>query len=225
MRADIISFKKLEQICASPQWRHVLHPCLYIDGVLFAVSAAPEIPMPEVWLPWVVKNQGGIQQKHIDQLMGVLLERLKSRLSSMRDERFYLPERCQFEAQSSNQDLTDWLTGLLVGHQQLESVWQDAWQHMLKGAPEEQAALRRDLSHCLRMFSTFADPTLAIQQAKETGNLSLEGKLAQIFLSFPKALQQYVDISGKLVSYLPNQFELYQEPIAPVATPKKPGKK
>lgn len=189
---------------------------MHIDGLLFAVSAAPEIPMPDVWLPWVVKNQGDIRQKQIEQLMGVLLERLKARLSSMRDERFHLPQECGFEGKSSNDALIQWLTGVLIGHQQLEPVWRDAWQHMLDKEPESQAALKRDLSHCLRMFSTFADPQLAIQQANENGNSQLEDKLATIYLSFPKALQQYVDISGKLVSYLPNQFEMYQEPIKPV---------
>ena len=211
----VISLKQLEQICESAQWRAVLHPFMYIDGLLFAVSAAPEIPMPDVWLPWVVKHQGDIQQQHIDQLMGVLLARLKSRLSSMRDERFHLPDNCCFETNASNVALSHWLTGLLFGHQQLDVVWQDAWQQMLTKNPQAQKNLRRDLSHCLRMFSTFADPHLAIQQAKDNGNPELEAKLPQIFLSFPKALQQYVDISGKLVSYLPNQFELYQEPIPP----------
>jgi len=188
---------------------------MHIDGLLFAIGAAPEIPMPDVWLPWVVKQQGNINDQDVDTLMGVLLEQLKFRLSSMRDECFILPKGCEYKEGESNLALTHWLTGVLYGHQQLEPVWREAWKHMQEKAPESQESLMRDLSHCLRMFSTFANPELAIEQAKERGTANLEQKMPHIFQSFPKALQQYVDISGKLVSYIPNQFEMYQEPIRP----------
>lgn len=188
---------------------------MHIDGLLFAIGASPEIPMPDQWLPWVVKNQGNISNQDVDYLMGVLLEQLKFRLSSMRDEQFHLPKACTFGIEDTNSALTQWLTGLLFGHQQLEPIWHNAWKQMQEKAPEEQPALMRDLSHCLRMFSTFANPDLALAQAKENGNSGLEEKMPQIFLSFPKALQQYVDISGKLVGYIPNQFEMYEEPIRP----------
>lgn len=169
--------------------------------------------MPEVWLPWVVKNQGDIRQKDADELMGLLLELLKSRLSEMRDDQFPLPKDCTYSSERNNDELKQWLTGLLFGHQQLEQVWQEAWQHMMKQDPEAQPKLKRDLSHCLRMFSTFANPDLAISQAEQRDNHELAEKLPVIFESFPKALKQYVDISGKLVGYIPNQFELYEEPI------------
>ncbi len=190
-----------------------MHPFLHIDGLMFAVSAAPEIPMPEAWLPLVVKNQGDISQQDVDQITSLLLELLKSRLTDIRDERFLLPQECDYTADGDNQALKLWLTGLLFGHQQLEGIWQDAWQQMLDKDPDAQPDLKRDLSHCLRMFSTFADPQLAVSQAEQRGNSELSAKLPIIFQSFSKALKQYVDISGKLVGYIPNQFEMYQEPI------------
>ncbi|WP_232359704.1 UPF0149 family protein [Paraneptunicella aestuarii] len=179
---------------------------------MFAISSAPEIPMPDVWLPWVVKGQGKIGDKDVDQLTSLLLALLKSRLNEMRDEQFFLPEGCTYTSDKNSSDALElWLTGLLFGHQQLEGVWQDAWKHIQNKAPDELPKLQRDLSHCLRMFSTFANPQLAIEQARQRGNPELEGKLPIIFKSFPKALKQYVDIAGKLVGYIPNQFEMYEE--------------
>lgn len=186
---------------------------MHIDGLLFAVAAAPEIPMPDTWLPWLVKQPGTIQAKDADELTSLLLALLKHRLAEMRDETFALPEECRFDTDKSNLALTQWLTGLMIGHQQLEPVWLDAWQCVQKQQPERLPDLQRDLSHCLRMFSTFAEPQLAIEQAQQRGNDALAAKLPVIFQSFPKALKQYVDISGELVGYMPNQFEMYDKPL------------
>ena len=157
---------------------------------------------------------------------------LQSRLNAMREERFDLPTECEFVTSTGNtalesgasSELQAWLTGLLFGHQKLEPVWLAAWTHMQAKLNSDTKddnhnnesegllfSARKDLSHCLRMFSTFANPELAIQQAEQNGNPQLAEKLPIIFKSFHLALKQYVDISGKLVSYLPNQFEMYSE--------------
>lgn len=210
----VILLQQLKQLCQSPNWKDIVHPYFYIDGLVFAVSAAPEIPMPDVWLPWVVKGQGQINTEDADQLTSLLLALLKSRLNEMKDEQFFLPKECTYsKEQTSSDPLQQWLTGLMYGHQKLEPVWQDAWKHMVEKTPEDQPILQRDLSHCLRMFSTFAHPDLAIEQAMQRGNEELADKLPAIFNSFPKALKQYVDISGKLVGFMPNQFEMYKEPV------------
>lgn len=186
---------------------------MYIDGLMFAVAAAPEIPMPDTWLPWVVKQSGNIAAKDADELTSLLLALLKHRLAEMRDETFLLPKDCQFNAKQSNLPLKQWLTGLMIGHQQLEPVWLQAWQCVQEKQPGALPELQRNLSHCLRMFSTFAEPELAIEQAQQRGNKALAEKLPAIFQSFPKALKQYVDIAGLLVSYIPNQFEMYEKPL------------
>ena len=186
---------------------------MHIDGLMFAIAAAPEIPMPATWLPWIVKTSGNIEAKDADELTSLLLALLKHRLSEMQDETFLLPKDCQFHATQSNLPLKQWLTGLMVGHQQLEPVWLEAWQCVQQQEPQVLTKLKRDLSHCLLMFSTFAEPELAIEQAKQKGNNELVEKLPVIFQSFPKALKQYVDISGSLVSYIPNQFEMYDKPL------------
>mgnify|MGYP003678776185 FL=1 len=74
-------------------------------------------------------------------------------------------------------------------------------------------AATKDLSHCLTMFSTFADLPLAFEQAKVRDNdKQFVALLPTVFLSLPPALQTYVNLSGTLVEYLPNQFETFSPP-------------
>jgi uncharacterized protein len=61
------------------------------------------------------------------------------------------------------------------------------------------------------MFTTFADIPLAIKQADDRGNDQLFNILPKIFLSFPETLKIYVGLSGRLVDYLPNQFETFEQ--------------
>ena len=223
MSSTAEQYQDLQALYLDDTWQGVLHPLHYIDGIIFAVSAAPEIPLPDQWLPWCIKGRGVITDAQIERLTISLMARLQGRLNAMREEQFDLPEDCDFAANRAEEDeqsrssvaLRTWLGGLLFGHQKLASVWLSAWQHM--GAKIAQsndvsedllAEMRRDLSHCLRMFATFADPELAIEKAQQHGNGELHKKLPVIFKSFHLALKQYVDISGKLVGYLPNQFEI-----------------
>jgi uncharacterized protein len=82
---------------------------------------------------------------------------------------------------------------------------------MQQRKPEEAPALAKDLKHCLLVFSTFANPPAAIAQAKERGEMNLEDKLPMIAQSLQSTLLQYVSISGKLASFLPNQFETFAQ--------------
>lgn len=204
----------LQQMCQSEDWQGILHPYHTIRGIVFAAASAPEIPMPETWFPWVIKHSGTISEMQIQELSSALLELLQQCLKKMRDNEFSLPEECEFnETELSNEPLRQWLTGLLLAHKNLQGVWQDSWDKMVEKSPESCAKLQQDLSHCLRMFSTFADAELALVQAQQRGNDKLESVLPKIFLSFPKALKQYVDISGELVTYIPNQFETFEKVV------------
>jgi uncharacterized protein len=80
---------------------------------------------------------------------------------------------------------------------------------MLTKQSSEVSDLQKDLKHCLNMFSTFADIPFALQQASRKGNTQLETNLATIYQSLPDTLRTYVKTSGKLVDYLPNQFETF----------------
>ena len=140
----------------------------------------------------------------------LMLALLKHRLAEMRDEIFIAQRLIQ--RRTIHLPLKQWLTGLMPATS-VGSVWLQARQCVQDQQADALPKLQRDLSHCLRMFSTFAEPELAIEQAQQRGNDELAEKLPTIFQSFPKALKQYVDIAGLLVSYIPNQFEMYEKPL------------
>jgi uncharacterized protein len=97
-----------------------------------------------------------------------------------------------------------WLQGLLFAHQQLEPIWQSAWQGMQQKQPDKAPKRGKDLQHCLSLFTTFADLPFALQnQADDT----FEKKLPDIFATLPRALTRYLSLSEALVPYLPDQFE------------------
>lgn len=206
------SLKALEQFY---QWQNnaeIFQSPVYIRGLLFAVCASPDIPMPEQWFPWVVKTGGEINAQQVDKVSNILLQLLKEQLQAMRDNKVNLPADCHFRSEIElNANLTQWMQGLIAGHGLLEKVWQEAWQAMMENKPEvsEQFSIR--LTRCLKMFTTFADTDMAIKQAQERDAQDFEEKLPILAKSLSGTLQEYVRLSGELVSFLPNQFDTFQK--------------
>lgn len=200
----------LKMLCEG-ELKDVLHAYEYIQGLVFAVSAAPEIPMPETWLIWAFDQRGQIaSEQQADELTDTLMAMFQQQLRDMRDDNVDLPAALLYpEDHARNSPLSMWMTGLLAGHSQLENVWSDAWSNVGQKEPELLPNMRKNLKFCLGMFSSFADIPLAIQQAEEKGNPSLVEKLPTIYLSIPQALKQYVALSGQLVAFLPDQFETF----------------
>lgn len=189
--------------------KDVLHPFKYIQGLVFAVASSPEIPMPDKWLLWVFKQHGQMTDiQQADRLTDLLMKELQRQLQLMRCDSITLPEEFEFPT-SNDAPVCLWLTGLLTGHSLLETVWQDAWHRVEKQAPEQLPSMQKNLRHCLSMFTTFADISLAIDQADQQGNKELEAQLPKIFLSLSDALQTYVNMSGVLVDFMPDQFETF----------------
>lgn len=203
----------LKTLCDSKELADVIHPYAFIQGLIFTVAAAPEIPMPEKWLPWAIKTNNQLTSiEQADQLTDVLMKALQQQLKNMSEEKIQLPSGITFNENEQGQStLSQWCQGMLLGHSQLESVWQDAWNKMQVTEAEKMQQLQKDLSHCLYMFSTFADVPLAVKQAQSRGNDQLLNILPKIFLSFPQTLKTYVGLSGRLVDFLPNQFETFQK--------------
>lgn len=203
--------EKMKKLCATTELKHVLHSYAFVRGAIFAVSAAPEIPMPETWLPWVIKQNNQLTSiEQADNLTDVLMSILQQQLKEMSDERIRLPSGISYKStDGKNNDISDWCQGMLFGHSQLESVWQKAWNKMQVTEAAQMKQLQKDLSHCLYMFTTFADIPLAVKQAENRGNDQLLNILPKIFLSFPETLKTYVGLSGRLVDFLPNQFETF----------------
>ena len=203
----------LSALCESEELLGVLHPYAFIQGVVFAVAGAPEIPMPEIWLPWTIKtSQQLTSTQQADNLTDNLMKVLQEQLKSMSEEKIQLPMGVTFNQEGEEQSsVAVWCQGMLFGHSQLESVWQDAWNKMQVSEVTQMQQLQKDLSHCLYMFTTFADIPLAVQQAESRGNDQLLNILPKIFLSFPQTLKTYVGLSGRLVDFLPNQFETFEQ--------------
>jgi uncharacterized protein len=207
------SHASLSSLCVSEELLDVLHPYAFIQGVIFAVAGAPEIPMPEKWLPWALKASNQLTSNaQADKLTDNLMKLLQVQLQNMSEEKIHLPMGITFNQDGQEQSsVAMWCQGMLFGHSQLESVWQHAWNKMQVSDETQMQQLQKDLSHCLYMFTTFADIPLAVKQAENRGNDQLLNILPKIFLSFPETLKTYVGLSGRLVDFLPNQFETFEK--------------
>lgn len=211
--------QRLEQLCKE-QLSGVLYDADFISGLIFAVSACPEIPMPDTWLPWTIKEHGKLKSAEQADLLGeVLMAMMQKQLKDMRDDNLPWPAHFTYpdpeKADSTCSPVCRWLKGLLAGHQLLEPVWRGAWQKMSEKSVDTLPRKQRDLTHCLKMFSTFADIHGAIEDANRVGNHELIEKLPAIFQSLPEAMAKYVALSGELVSYLPDQFETFVSDPSP----------
>lgn len=180
-----------------------------ILGSLFAVSAAPDIPLSDVWLPWLFHPETRATDiKDLSLIHDAAMSCLQWQLQTMRDNQVYLLSEFSFSTEK-NSLLAKWMQGLVFAHSQLDSVWREAWQGMLKNQHSDVSKLQKDLAHCLSVFSTFADIPFALEQARKKGNGQLVEKLPIIYRSLPEVLRLYVTTSGLLVDYLPHQFESF----------------
>jgi uncharacterized protein len=197
----------------------MLHSRYYVEGALLGAGVAPEIPMPDVWLPWAIKHHGQMQNnQQADVITDALFDYFKYCLQQMKDNALRMPIYCSFEDDSEkwgrSSPLSQWMQGVLTAHSSMEPVWQNAWQLMHDKNPQHAPVLAKKLKHSLGMFSTFADVELAFEQARKRGQMDFEKKLPLIAQSLPDSLSTYVSISGELASYLPNQFETFvQKPV------------
>ena len=166
------SHASLSSLCESEELLDVLHPYAFIQGLVFAVAAAPEIPMPEEWLPWALKTSNQLtNNEQADKLTDVLMKILQTQLRSMSEEKINLPMGITFNQDGQKQSsVAVWCQGMLFGHSQLEPVWQHAWNKMQVSEVTQMQQLQKNLSHCLYMFTTFADIPLAVKQAENRGN-------------------------------------------------------
>ena len=207
----------LLSIYEKPENAALLHSRYYVEGVLFGAGVTPEIPMPDAWLTWTIKHHGQMQDnKQADEITDALFAYFKFCLAMMTNNEVKMPSYAIFDKNvehsqqiDANSPLSEWLSGLLTAHSNTEKVWQNAWSIMQKESPDKAPALAKKLKHSLGMFTTFADIPLAIEQAKKRGQEDFENKLQTIALALPNALDTYVQVSGELAAYLPNQFETF----------------
>lgn len=205
--------KELSKLYEKPSQAQFLHPQAYVEGCLLGACACPEIPLPDVWLGWVIQHHNRIESdQQADYVTGILFAYFKQCLASMHNGSLRLPKYAVYEPQSSAL-LQDWCLGLLTAHSAVEHIWQNAWIKMQAKEPEKAPALAKDLKHCLLMFTTFAEPEKAIQgaQNKADGDKLSPQKMTLISKSLGDTLLKYVAISNELATFLPNQFETFQQ--------------
>ncbi|MBF7073809.1 UPF0149 family protein [Glaciecola sp. MH2013] len=223
----------LQYIYQQPENQLVLQPKEFVEGLLFGAGVAPEIPMPDAWLTWTIANHGQMQStQQADEITDALFAYFKHCLAMMTNNQVSLPtyihdivtdkgdlnankgvfedDRDFFSLFGEGSKPKLWLNGLLLAHSHCEEVWQNAWKLMqAKTSNEKSVQLAKELKHCLSMFSTFADLPLAVEQAKARKQTDFLDKLPLVARSLPSALQSYVDVSGELAAFLPNQFETF----------------
>ena len=110
------------------------------------------------------------------------------------------------EVDSQNAQYSEFLQGVLLVHQAQETHWQKAWDTIPSAAQVEHSMT---LQQCLSMLTTFADVPLAISKKSPEQQHAFVSALPQLFLSLPNTIKRYVELSGQVASYLPNQFEQF----------------
>lgn len=201
-------------------FKDVLPSAAQIDGMIFAVAACPEIPMPEQWMPWLVQNSAShLVDKDVDKLADALMNGLREHLDFMRKGGCVLSDELLVPAKSESgfqpcSDLVLWLNGLLQVHRHVEPVWQNAWEHLSKKlnsanevSDSESPEIR--LTRCLRLFSTLANVDLAMRSRSATQAQMLQKNIVNLIKQLPAILVEYTTLAGELAAALPNQFETF----------------
>ena len=201
-------------------FKKVLPSASYVDGMVFAVAASPEIPMPEQWMPWLIQNSGSrLVDSDVDRLADELMNSLRLHLSLMREESGPLPQSLLNVQDTENghrpsRELVDWLTGLLHVHKQLEPVWQNAWKHLGDNNDSTSNSDGNDypekrLARCLKLFTTLANIDLALKYRNDLQKEQLESNIPVLIRQLPSMLDEYTRLAGELAGALPNQFETF----------------
>ncbi|WP_218354651.1 UPF0149 family protein [Alteromonas lipotrueiana] len=199
----------------------VLPPEMYTRGVIFSVAAAPEIPMPETWMPWLVHSTSySLTDDQVDNLAHHLMGNLRDVLHQMSEKKSCLPfTLSQTQKDNEKRELQAWLKGLLTGHQQLETIWQTAWEKaekkpQLDGGLKNEAPDKR-LRRCLKLFTTLANPKASLKGLEKAQADKLERSLPQLTLQLPGILQDYINLAGELAPFLPQQFDSFEKKDMP----------
>ncbi len=220
----------ISDIVSHPNFKNVLPNAYHVDGMIFAVAAAPEIPMPEQWMPWLIQSSDSkLVDKDVDKLADTLMNGLRAHLDLMRQSKSPLSSELTEAIEVKgvmrpSKELESWLNGLLQVHKQLEPVWQNAWNHLEKRSAKNKSdgenKLDEDkvtepaearLSRCLKLFSTLANIELALSYRNETQVAQLESNIRMLVKQLPSVLADYTRLSGELAQALPNQFETFSQ--------------
>lgn len=215
-----------QQLFIQPEFSRLLPTQMYCRGFIFAVASCPEIPMPESWMPWLIKQDcRPADNTSFDQLAEGLMDGLREVLQAMREGRDLVPESCVWHADAMKRSsLSEWLTGLLSAHSQMETIWQQAWSMAQNNPQKDKGILHeedpaRRLTRCLKLFSTLANVELALLKRTPEQAEQLTANVAKLAEQLPLMAKEYVSIAGELSAVLPNQFESFTQPVGAANDP------
>lgn len=196
----------------NPVYHSVLPEYDFAQGFIFAVASSPDIPMPEEWMPKVIRrhsSQSQLDAAQVDELATALMSELRDSLNVMRQGRKLLPSRLQWEDNDYNSGFCQWLCGLMEGHHCVEHTWQFAWDKLEQKKPDVLPEMSADLTRCIKLFTTLAKPTLSLSNLESERADALRDNFATLANQVPNMLKDYVKLAGVLAEYLPNQFETF----------------
>ncbi|MBD3586202.1 YecA family protein [Salinimonas sp. HHU 13199] len=204
-----------EKLYSQPRLCSAIAPQAESRGLMIAVCAAPEIPLPEQWMPWFIRQDPDaprLSQTQIDELAQRLMYCLRDTLNLMRLEAPLIPDALLHDEQPGSA-LQLWLTGLLRGHQHLEQTWQNAWKRAQDNPAQDSGLDNEDparrLRRCLKFFSTLADIDTAMKIRDAAQQAQLQQSLHTLVKQLPSIVDEYIKLAGELAAFLPNQFEMY----------------
>lgn len=200
----------LETLYLSSINRKMLKSKPWVEGVVAAVSCAPEIPMPPKWMPWVFdKATDSSEELDWESVTDALVKTLRDTLSILRNEELPYPEEYTFRPPDPKQsEQAEWLSGFLFAHQALQPIWQKSWECLQNDSMEKAEEAAKTLQHCLKVMSVLADPESLVDKVENT---TLLNKLPEIAATLPRTIKQYIELANTLAGYLPNQFEQFTQ--------------
>lgn len=74
----------LSELYQNSQISTALHAEDVVQGILFGVCAAPEIPMPEQWMPWTfAKHQQLSDEAQVNKITEALMQQMANTLQDL----------------------------------------------------------------------------------------------------------------------------------------------
>lgn len=203
------ALKKVVDTTSVPVFRHVIYSSEYISGMIFAIAACPELPMPNHWLPLVFKSPPErAKEFEINQLFDDLMSLFKVQLLDIQCSKIGLPAKCgSNDNESSDTSIAQWCKGFVFAHSNNQSCWQRAWD--IKSSDSELSKVySKDLSRILKLTSTLADFTFALEQRQEPQRKALLDNKISLHKSLIPCLKEYLVIAEELSKVLPENIEL-----------------
>ena len=200
---------KITDITSTPVFRQVIQPTEYISGMIFAIAACPELPMPNHWLPLVFKSPPErAKDQQINQLFDDLMSVFKVQLLDIQSSEIGLPSQCvSVNNECSDASIAQWCKGFVFAHSNNQSCWQRAWD-IKSDDTKLIKKYSKDLSRILKLTSTLADFTFALEQRQESQRKALLDNKLSLHKSLIPCLREYLVIAEELSKVLPENIEL-----------------